>query len=571
VIVYADWDTPLSTLTALRAFRRRVLASAARPSVSDARDLLVDFGEIEAALVDALSPEVDAPSTLIAGAGDVSLSLGDLFCRALGGTDAAAVVEVIDRLLRRLEDAPLPPVLRVHPAEGYAQYGVYPDLYVDAARRFAAANGGRSVFCIGIRGIGTSLSAAVAAALLKAGVATQRLTVRPRGHPFARSVRWSPAIVDSVRRLGGETVCAIVDEGPGLSGSSFASVAQALNDGGVPDERIVFFPSWNADGVGLVSDDARRRWPRHRRWVSDFDEAFVRSGRLAAAIGTDHLTDLSAGCWRRLFFDEADAPAAHPQHERRKYLFKDGKARRIARFAGLGRHGRERAERAATLAAHAWGLAPLALRDGFLVLPFVSGQPLRPHDDGENLATHIARYVAFVARTFPSETPTDVDRFLEMIHVNAGEAGIHISRAAEEALSAGAACVRDTAAAQIDARMLPHEWIAACGGVRKVDALDHHGGHFFPGPADCAWDVAATLAEFAWPPATCESFVAAYQRHSADATIARRLAFHEAAYAAFRMGYSTMAAATLAGTPDGERFSREATRHRERLSASLAV
>ena len=65
--------------------------------------------------------------------------------------------------------------------EGFAFYAVYPEAYVDAARRLKLVAAPR---VIGIRSIGTSLAAVVAAAL----DAPEPITVRPVGDPAARMV-----------------------------------------------------------------------------------------------------------------------------------------------------------------------------------------------------------------------------------------------------------------------------------------------------------------------------------------------------------------------------------------------
>lgn len=79
---------------------------------------------------------------------------------------------------------------------------------------------------IGLRSIGTSLSAVVAATLQQSGIEVlPRVTVRPTGHPFARKVE---CLV--VRPAAKAFI--IVDEGPVLSGSSMVSVAEVLRQHG---------------------------------------------------------------------------------------------------------------------------------------------------------------------------------------------------------------------------------------------------------------------------------------------------------------------------------------------------
>ena len=114
--------------------------------------------------------------------------------------------------------------------EGYAFYAVYPEMYAMAARALPPS---AKRLVIGIRSIGTSLGAAVARAC---GAAL--ITVRPIGHPFARRLALDDALRDHILSFHD---LAIVDEGPGLSGSSFGCVADFLEDHGVAPERIAFW------------------------------------------------------------------------------------------------------------------------------------------------------------------------------------------------------------------------------------------------------------------------------------------------------------------------------------------
>jgi hypothetical protein len=117
--------------------------------------------------------------------------------------------------------------------------------------------------------------------------------------------------------------------------------------------------------------------------------------------------------------------------------------------------------------------------------------------------------------------------------------------------------VRDGCATQLDARMFPHEWIETSTGYLKVDPLDHHDDHFFPGPQDIAWDVAGTIVEFQLDSAAENYFLECYERNSADRNISTRLPFYRLAYLAFRFGYSDLAMHSLEGTEDAARFRKD--------------
>src|SRR5690606_31149572 len=156
--------------------------------------------------------------------------------------------------------APAGPV-RCKQAEGFAHYAVYPEAYIEAA----GALRGAAPLVIGIRSIGVTLGAAVAAASDAAGF----VTVRPHGHPFDRRVSVSESLR---RRLAAHRGCfAVVDEGPGLSGSSFGAVADLLSDLGVGEGRIVFMPSHGGAPGRAASERHRARWARARRRFRTLD------------------------------------------------------------------------------------------------------------------------------------------------------------------------------------------------------------------------------------------------------------------------------------------------------------
>jgi hypothetical protein len=450
--------------------------------------------------------------------------------------------------------------LNARSAEGFAHYSLYPEQYVEAAERFLHEQAPAALTCIGVRTVGAALAHVVAAAAARAGVTARVITVRPRGHPFDRRLVLSDRLRD---RLTGDPAAtfAVVDEGPGLSGSSFAAVADALTDMGIAAGRIVLFPAWQPAPNTLRSERGAAAFERHRTIVTEFRRPEAVEGR-----------DVSAGCWRAVVFgaDERRWPAVHPQHERRKYLAERGGAPYVWRFAGLGRYGRAKLARARSLADGGFTPAPRGLAAGFLAEAWITGHPL----DAAGPITvrtldRLGAYLAFVRRTFSTGAPALVDDLAAMLRANAAEMfGDRLARFID-AVSARAASF-DEAQVAVDGRMLPHEWIATDTGLLKTDALDHHSDDFLPGSRDIAWDVAGTIVEFGLGREAARHLIARYQAHSADATIGCRLPFYRAAYTAYRLGYATLAAETLAGSSDGARFTRGQTRYRRSLAALAA-
>jgi hypothetical protein len=562
----------VAVLAALRAGAER-LVRAGTPAHADIVDLLIACGELEAGVADALAPERDDVLPLLRAWRAAALAIGRLFV-ASWRQHAAALPDLTLAVAAHLGAPALgdsPPAVTVAAAEGYAHYGLYPETYLAAADAFCRDARGGSALVIGVRSIGTSLGAVVAAALEAQGWVVRADTVRPRGDPFERRVACS-ARLDAAWRRSADGYAVVVDEGPGLSGSSLAGVAEHLAALGFPDDRVVFFPSWPADPERLRSATARARWPRHRVYVGSFDVVWLASGRLLAPFGRGAVSDLSAGRWRGRCYDSAAAyPAAHPQHERRKFLVHGAGGPLLLEFAGLGAHGRAAQARADRLAAAGFTPPVLGLHAGFLVRPFLAGRPVGRREVGRALLVHAARYLAHLQRHFAAPRTVPVDLLIEMIRTNTREVlgaewAARLDRLEDHAERIGVAAH----GVALDGRMLLHEWLAIDGGYVKCDAVHHHDDHFFPGCEDTAWDVAATCIELAPTAAAAAQFVTEYAVRSGDRTVARRLPFHLLAYLAFRVGYTRLAAESLGDLPDGGRFAAQADRYAALLRTELA-
>ena len=219
------------------------------PSLAQAREWLVLAGQLEQAVLDAAGTQ--ATETVTDNAASVFLAVhGAQDCGAM----RAQLVDSLCKIFPQLgsDDASF----RI--PEGFAWYALYPDAYAQTATRWAAANTGRLVSVIGLRSIGTSLSAVVAEQLRRLGQPVAgRCTLRPGGHPFERHAQLPES-------LAAADAFIIVDEGPGLSGSSMAGVAAALHARGVPEASIIFFPG-HGQGPGCRAGAEQRRWWRGER------------------------------------------------------------------------------------------------------------------------------------------------------------------------------------------------------------------------------------------------------------------------------------------------------------------
>lgn len=486
--------------------------------------------------------------------------------RALASEVAGREVTLdgIERTLDALAREALPERVRVNAApEGYAFYSLYPELYLEAATAMRSDFSGE-VVVLGLRSIGASLAAVVAAGV---GAALPPVTLRPVGHPFQRELRLSPELERLLLSVPG-ALYAIVDEGPGLSGSSFGAAADWLEDHGVAPERLHFFPGHRNDLGPQASERHRQRWARARRHVRDFDPSFLANNGAA-------LEDIAAGRWRaRVYTSEHDWPPADLINERRKYLYRAQGRTWLAKFAGLGRHGEEKLARARVL--ERAGLHPpiRRLRHGYLVTEWLTdARPLGSGEDGDRaqLLQTVGDYLGLIVRELPARAGAQgapPERLLEMARFNAGKLlGDELASALDrwrEHLPSLSARLRPVAT---DNRMHAWEWLRLPEGrLFKTDALDHHGGPDLIGEQDIAWDVAGATIELGLSPAEQELLLQRLGRHAPRPDT---LQFHVECYLAFQLGAYAMAAWAIQGFDPAE--AARLTAARDRYARQLRI
>jgi hypothetical protein len=261
MIVYRDQLLRADSRALLDELRTRVtrldfLTTTVHQAVVDA---FIEAGMLESAVADALFTEADGTHPLTSGLRGVTVGLGHVLWHCWLNAPQRAKQRcstVLDRL-GEIEQHRFPQTVQFAVPEGFAYYAVYPEGYLEAARHFCAEFRPANTVCIGLRSIGTTLSGAVAAALAELGCPMQSFTLRPRGHPFSRRPILAWELEQQIRgALDGHFL--LVDEGPGISGSSLAGIAHLLGSLGVPDDRIILFPSWETDGFRQA--ESRAAW-----------------------------------------------------------------------------------------------------------------------------------------------------------------------------------------------------------------------------------------------------------------------------------------------------------------------
>lgn len=439
-----------------------------------------------------------------------------------------------------------PCAVRLRSPEGFAYYAVYPEAYLEAARRLKLVAPPR---VIAIRSIGTSLGA-IAAAALDAPVPA---TVRPFGDSFDRRIAIGPELEREL--LDSEFHYVIVDEGPGQSGSSFGALGDWLAERGVPIERIAVLPSHRGP-PGTAATEQRRCWWRSvQRQVGDFGERLLELvGRWSSdLIGPldEPPSDISGGAWRELRYGpEQQWPAVVPAWERRKFLLRAEGEAFVAKFAGLGRAGEDKLAIARTLECDGLVPEPVGLVHGFIVERWLGDAlPLGP---GEQPIAEVGLYIGARARVLPASAGSGASagKILEMARRNLSlEFGDERALALDRWQSRTEELERKIVRVRTDNRLDRCEWLRTSSDrLIKSDAVDHHRAHDLIGCQDVAWDCAGAIAELDLDQYEAARLVADVAQWSGFDVDPELLQFYRIAYLAFRLGQMRLGA-TMVGDP----------------------
>jgi hypothetical protein len=498
---------------------------------------LLQGGELECGLADAGNDLAERVAAL-------TDSLGSGFVG-----EQIAALELFRRSSQFLSAANLPPQVTVSTPEGFAYYALHPLDYINALSRIDETP--EAAVVVGIRSIGTTLSAVVKAHFLSKKIACERFTVRPVGHPFDRRVEFGARERDRIAAaIAQDATIYVVDEGPGLSGSSFLATAEALVREGVHESKIVLLCANRPDLNNLLAANAAARWQRFRTVPA----------QPGSRLPSEATIFLGGGRWREYCFGSTDQwPASWLPMERLKFLSED--SREFFRFDGFGSYGANVRQRYLKVADAGLGPACRDAGDGFTRFPMIEG--VVPRRASEPLVRRAAEYCAFRAGAMPAEVASS-DALEHMTRINLErELGCSLGDDFQLEL------VRPVIA---DGKMMLHEWLVPKDGMPafKLDSGAHGDDHFFPGPTDVAWDLAGVIVEWQLNDTGAEEFLGCYERLSHD-RVRSRVRSYEIAYAAFRMGYSKMAAGAMRGHEEERRLSREYQFYKERLGRMLAL
>jgi len=563
MLVYGDLARQASTATVLDNIASMLRSlPAIRSGIERHAGLVavfIEMGELAQGIADAEFDVrgVDALSPAQASAMAVLMAMADAVRRSWESQFMDQDGLPAD-LLAGLSNERLPASLSLKRPEGYAFYALYPESYVQAA---SALSRDHALRVIGIRSIGAGLAALVASAL----GAPAPITVRPTGDPFRREIRMTDeAAADLLKDREAHFV--VVDEGPGLSGSSFGAVADWLEARGVARDNIRFFPSHANDLGPMASAPHRERWRSALRHVVDFDELVLRARRpshrlegwAADLTGPPEgpLQDISGGAWRaHHFLTEAEWPPCHVQQERRKFLLRAGGHTWLLKFVGLGRASAEKLVLARSLHAAGFAPEPAGYRHGFLVERWMGDAlPVTPAAvDRAALVRRLGSYIGFRAHTFPAG-PQQGASLTELFHMARHNAASGLDEEAAKVIEPWRNRLADLEGevrkVRTDNRLQAWEWLRTPDGrLIKTDALDHHAAHDLVGCQDAAWDLAGARIEFELSDDELAELCGVFERVAQRPVSRGLLAFYEVCYAAFQLGHWLLTADSLVGFP----------------------
>jgi hypothetical protein len=543
--VYGDPQSARRTSELVTELRKSL---AAARDIDEIRSGLIAAGQMEQALADAADPATALAEHLTDAWGRLFVAHWIASANEVHATLRREIDCSLDQVSSRCREQ----TVTVKIPEGYAFYALFPEQYCTAAIQWAEHEGrAGDVLVVGIRSIGTSLSAVVCAMLQKRGFVCRRMTLRPVGPPFERTVQIDRGTVDQALRV------LIVDEGPGLSGSSMAAVARELHRLGIDKQRLTFFPGHSGSPGAAATEEIHEWWrtvPRRVaplaevRWegLSLHSHLVERTERLLGS-PVSQVVDFSGGKWREHVFPHpANYPPVVAPFERMKlWIATDSGEALLWKWEGIHPDGTPSALlRQRELSKAGWCIEPLDAASGFVATRWIKAS--RPVEPTTDLLAHVARYITATMGSMlnRNEAAAAIERLAAMMSCNLGEF-FH----GEEAAAADLCRlppVHPSTPSYGDGRMAPHEWLLLSDHrVLKTDAAGHAHDHTCIGPQSWLWDVAGVIIEWRLAPADRRDFL---QQFPATATTG--IEFYESAYLAWKLGLQVFC---MAAAPEQDR------------------
>lgn len=562
------------------------IVSVTRMDLAWAREVLIAAGQLEQGVHDALAPDAHhAVDERVAFMHALTRASGRVFYALFAGE----ICRAEDHLRRLQALARAAPTLQgvvghIRIPEGFAYYGVFPEQYCEAACAWSIehhADHPAPVLVVGVRSIGTTLAAVVAATLEAAGFTVRSFTVRPVGPPFARELTLAPAAIT------GDAHALVVDEGPALSGSSMAAVAHALWRAGMQPKQVSFLPSHAGAPGPEASEQVREVWQRTRSYVIAPGAPIFHGTSLAQALARG-VTELGLGKVQHVAEPGSrDWPATRLPSDgmftcrpfaRPKYYVSTDHGELLLTFYGLASvEGKSLAARAVEVLTRRhlseFGPPPLGCVDGFVAVPWVHGTCANPSFAGRAWDGTLARYLVRTRGPVLSRSArvASVERLSNIVSANAErELGLDCSGwfAATRALQELPAPYW---AASTDGEMGPAYWLHTDAG-RWCKLGSPVRGHdpTAPGVQSILWDVAGAIADWPLSRQDAATLLRTLEHEVGERVPKRAIDVYLGAFLAYRVGWHQICGGAANDSGECAAHESAAAACRARLKQTLA-
>lgn len=526
---------------------------ATQHDVAWAREVLIAAGQLEQGVHDALIPDAHhAVDERVAYMHALTRASGRVFYAFLSG-DPTRAEDHLRRLQALARAAPALGGVAGHfrIPEGFAYYGVFPEQYCQAAQAWSMEHRSDNpphVLVVGVRSIGTTLAAVVAATLEAMGFPVRSFTVRPVGPPFARELTLAPAAV------AGDAHALVVDEGPGLSGSSMASVAQALWRAGMQPEQVSFLPSHGGEPGPEASARVREVWQRTRTYVFAPNAPIFGGTTLTQTLAkgitkmglgeVKQVAEPGSGHWPPTPSIAGQSPLCSP-FARPKYYVSTDYGELLLTFYGLASvEGMSLAARAVEVLRrrhiNQFGPPPLGCVEGFVAVPWLHGTCANPGSAGQVFDDTLARYL--VSTRGPilnrSARTASLERLTEIVTVNAErELGLNCSE-----WFMATRLLQDLPApywaASTDGELGPAYWLRTeAGRWCKLGSPVRGHDPTAPGVQPILWDVAGAIVDWPLSPQDVAVLLHRLEQQLGARAPRRAIDVYLCAFLAYRVGW----------------------------------